>query len=82
MVMRHKVSWCECNFTASEVRATVMACFRGGVVGLVGGRGSRLKMRVWRGVRVEAIGQRSRGNAGMVVVWGGDDFFLKTLSHF
>ena len=28
-------------------------------------------------MRVKAIGQRSRGNAGMVVVWAGDDFFEK-----
>ena len=50
--------------------------------GSEGGRGSRPRMRVWRQVRVSAIGQRSRGNAGMVVVWAGDHFFAAALSHF
>ena len=49
---------------------------------MVGERGSRLMMRVGRGVRVKAIDQRSRGNAWMTVVWAGDDFFAAALSHF
>ena len=62
----------------------LLQCFAGSSGPCMGRAGGRLcpthagasKLSVEQTVRVEAIGQRSQDNAGMVMVWPGDDLFL------